>query len=102
MPEERSGGLARRVKREPFGTKRTSPWRYRRKLDVVNALIAYDAASLRRETGIYARNGLDAQLIYFNSGSTAVTALITWRHADLADRWPAACINATMNGARTP
>ena len=35
------------------------------------------AAFIARETGIYARNGLDVQLIYFNSGSTAVTALIT-------------------------
>ena len=32
------------------------------------------AAFIARETGIYARNGLDVQLIYFNSGSTAVTA----------------------------
>jgi ABC-type nitrate/sulfonate/bicarbonate transport system substrate-binding protein len=35
------------------------------------------AAFIARETGIYAKNGLDVQLIYFNSGSTAVTALIT-------------------------
>jgi ABC-type nitrate/sulfonate/bicarbonate transport system substrate-binding protein len=35
------------------------------------------AAFIARETGIYARNGLDVQLIYFNSGSTAVTAPIT-------------------------
>ena len=35
------------------------------------------AAFIARETGIYARNGWYVQLIYFNSGSTAVTALIT-------------------------
>jgi len=35
------------------------------------------AAFIARDTGIYARNGLDVQLIYFNSGTTAVTALIT-------------------------
>src|SRR5258706_9520879 len=34
------------------------------------------AAFIARDAGIYARNGLDVQLIYFNSGSTAVTALI--------------------------
>jgi ABC-type nitrate/sulfonate/bicarbonate transport system substrate-binding protein len=31
------------------------------------------AAFIARDTGIYARNGLDVQLIYFNSGSMAVT-----------------------------
>ena len=34
------------------------------------------AAFIALETGIYTRNGLNVQLIYFNSGSTAVTALI--------------------------
>ena len=29
------------------------------------------AAFIARDTGIYARNGLDVQLIYFNSGTTA-------------------------------
>ena len=35
------------------------------------------AAFIARDIGIYARNGLDVQLIYMNSGSTAVAALIS-------------------------
>ena len=56
------------------------------------------AAFIARETGIYARNGLDVQLIYFNSGSTAVTALITG-DTPISQTAGPGVINATMNGA---
>ena len=56
------------------------------------------AAFIARDTGIYARNGLDVQLIYFNSGSTAVTALITG-DTPISQTAGPGVINATMNGA---
>jgi ABC-type nitrate/sulfonate/bicarbonate transport system substrate-binding protein len=58
------------------------------------------AAFVARETGIYARNGLDVQLIYFNSGSTAVTALITG-DTPISQTAGPGVINATMNGSDT-
>ena len=58
------------------------------------------AAFIARETGIYARNGLDVQLIYFNSGSTAVTALITG-DTPISQTAGPGVINATING-QTP
>ena len=56
------------------------------------------AAFIARDTGIYARNGLDVQLIYFNSGTTAVTALITG-DTPISQTAGPGVINATMNGA---
>ena len=58
------------------------------------------AAFIARDTGIYARNGLDVQLIYFNSGSTAVTALITGDTPISKSAGPGV-INATLNGSDT-
>ena len=58
------------------------------------------AAFIARETGIYARNGLDVQLIYFNSGSTAVTALITG-DTPISQTAGPSVINATLNGSDT-
>ena len=58
------------------------------------------AAFIARETGIYARNGLDVQLIYFNSGSTAVTALITG-DTPISQTAGPGVINATLNGSDT-
>jgi ABC-type nitrate/sulfonate/bicarbonate transport systems, periplasmic components len=58
------------------------------------------AAFIARDTGIYARNGLDVQLIYFNSGTTAVTALITGETPISQTAGPGV-INATMNGSDT-
>src|ERR1700741_1960307 len=58
------------------------------------------AAYIARDTGIYARNGLDVQLIYFNSGTTAVTALITGATPISQTAGPGV-INATMNGSDT-
>src|SRR5258706_2902652 len=56
------------------------------------------AAFIARDAGIYARNGLDVQLIYFNSGSTAVTALISGETPFSQTAGPGV-INATINGA---
>ena len=58
------------------------------------------AAFIARETGIYSRNGLDVQLIYFNSGSTAVTALITG-DTPISQTAGPSVINATLNGSDT-
>ena len=58
------------------------------------------AAFIARDTGIYARNGLDVQLIYFNSGTTAVTALITGETPFSQTAGPSV-INATLNGSDT-
>ena len=58
------------------------------------------AAFIAREAGIYARNGLDVQLIYFNSGSTAVTALITG-DTPISQTAGPGVINATLNGSDT-
>src|SRR4029077_18759609 len=58
------------------------------------------AAYIARDTGIYARNGLDVQLIYFNSGTTAVTALITG-DTPISQTAGPSVINATMNGSDT-
>src|SRR4029450_11744960 len=58
------------------------------------------AAFIARETGIYTRNGLDVQLIYFNSGSTAVTALITG-DTPISQTAGPGVINATLNGSDT-
>jgi len=56
------------------------------------------AAFIARDTGIYARNGLDVQLVYFNSGTTAVTALISGETPFSQTAGPGV-INATMSGA---
>ena len=58
------------------------------------------AAFIARDTGIYARNGLDVQLIYMNSGSTAVAALISGDTPITQTAGPGV-INATMNGSDT-
>ena len=58
------------------------------------------AAYIARETGIYARNGLDVQLIYFNSGTTAVTAVIAG-DTPISQTAGPGVINATMNGSDT-
>src|SRR5262245_28945775 len=56
------------------------------------------AAFIARVTGIYTRNGLDVQLIYFNSGSTAVTALITG-DTPISQTAGPSVIDATLNGS---
>jgi NitT/TauT family transport system substrate-binding protein len=58
------------------------------------------AAFIARDTGIYARNGLDVQLIYMNSGSTAVAALISGDTPITQTAGPGV-INASMNGSDT-
>jgi len=56
------------------------------------------AAFIARDTGIYARNGLDVQLIYMNSGSTAVAALISG-DTPISQTAGPGVINATLNGS---
>ena len=56
------------------------------------------AAFIARETGIYAKNGLDVQLIYLNSGTTAVTALIAG-DTPISQTAGPGVINATINGS---
>src|SRR5262245_21512563 len=58
------------------------------------------AAFIARDTGIYTKNGLDVQLIYFNSGTTAVTALIAG-DTPIAQTAGPGVINATLNGSDT-
>src|SRR5262245_55597051 len=58
------------------------------------------AAFIARDTDIYARNGLDVQLIYFNSGTTAVTALIA-ADTPISQTAGPSVINATLNGSDT-
>ena len=58
------------------------------------------AAFIACETGIYTRNGLDVQLIYFNSGSMAVTALITG-DTPISQTAGPSVINASLNGSDT-
>jgi len=58
------------------------------------------AAFIARDTGIYTKNGLDVQLIYFNSGTTAVTALISGE-TPLSQTAGPSVINATLNGSDT-
>ena len=58
------------------------------------------AAFIARETGIFARNGLDVQLIHFNSGSTAVTALIAG-DTPISQTAGPSVINASLNGSDT-
>lgn len=58
------------------------------------------AAFIARDTGIYARNGLDVQLIYMNSGSTAVAALLSGDTPITQTAGPGV-INAATNGSDT-
>ncbi len=56
------------------------------------------AAFIARDTGTYARNGLEVQLIYMNSGSTAVAAMLSG-DTPISQTAGPGVINATMNGA---
>jgi len=56
------------------------------------------AAFVARDTGIYARNGLEVQLIYMNSGSTAVAAMLSG-DTPISQTAGPGVINATLNGA---
>lgn len=58
------------------------------------------AAFVARDTGIYAKNGLDVQLIYMNSGSTAVAALIS-ADTPISQTAGPGVINAALNGVDT-
>jgi ABC-type nitrate/sulfonate/bicarbonate transport system substrate-binding protein len=54
---------------------------------------------IARETGIDTRNGLDVQLIYFNSGSTAVAAFISGDDTPISETAGPCVINATLSGS---
>lgn len=56
------------------------------------------AAFIARDTGIYARNGLEVQLIYMNSGSTAVAAMLSG-DTPISQTAGPGVINATLNGS---
>jgi ABC-type nitrate/sulfonate/bicarbonate transport system substrate-binding protein len=79
-----------------------SAWAQLTKLNVGYVGVTSDnaAAFIARDTGIYARTGLDVQLIYFNSGTTAVTALIA-ADTPISQTAGPGVINATLNGSDT-
>ena len=52
---------------------------------------------IAKETGIFARNGLDVQLIYFASGSTAIVALLSGETPISQTAGPGMA-NAVLNG----
>jgi NitT/TauT family transport system substrate-binding protein len=55
-------------------------------------------AFIAKETGIFARNGLDVQLIYFGGGSTATMALISGETPITQTAGPG-IVNAVLNGS---
>lgn len=57
-------------------------------------------AWLARETGIFAKNGLDVQLVYFRGGTIATMALLS-RQTPIIQGSGQACVNAALRGADT-
>ena len=57
-------------------------------------------AWLARETGIFAKNGLDVQLVYFRGGTIATMALLS-RQTPIIQGSGQACVNAALRGAET-
>ncbi len=57
-------------------------------------------AWLARETGIFAKNGLDVQLVYFRGGTVATMALLS-RQTPIIQGSGQACVNAALRGADT-
>ncbi len=55
-------------------------------------------AWVAREAGIFARNGLDAQLIYFSGGSTSVMALVSGE-SPIIQTGAAPIVNAVLGGS---
>ena len=60
-------------------------------LTVGYSAISFDQlpAWIAKDTGIYAKNGLDVQLVYFTGGTTAVMALVSCSDGYLVSRFPA-------------
>jgi NitT/TauT family transport system substrate-binding protein len=57
-------------------------------------------AWLAKETGIFAKNGLDVQLVYFRGGTTATMALLS-RQTPLSQGSGQVIVNAGLRGADT-
>ena len=57
-------------------------------------------AWLAKETGIFAKNGLDVQLVYFRGGTTATMALLS-RQTPISQGSGQVTVNATLRGADT-
>src|SRR5690242_8212080 len=57
-------------------------------------------AWLAKETGIFARNGLDVQLVYFRGGTIATMALLS-RQTPISQGSGQASVNAALRGADT-
>lgn len=55
-------------------------------------------AWVAKETGIFAKNGLDVQLIYFQGGTTAVMALVSGE-TPISQTAGAAVVNASLRGS---
>jgi NitT/TauT family transport system substrate-binding protein len=57
-------------------------------------------AWLAKETGIFAKNGLDVQLVYFRGGTTATMALLS-RQTPISQGSGQVTVNAALRGADT-
>jgi ABC-type nitrate/sulfonate/bicarbonate transport system substrate-binding protein len=57
-------------------------------------------AWLAKETGIFAKNGLDVQLVYFRGGTIATMALLA-RQTPISQGSGQASVNAALRGADT-
>lgn len=57
-------------------------------------------AWLAKETGIFANNGLDVQLVYFRGGTTATMALLS-EETPISQQAGPAVVNASLRGADT-
>src|SRR6476646_10084967 len=55
---------------------------------------------LAKETGIFARNGLDIQVVYFRGGTIATMALLS-RQTPISQGSGQASVNAALRGADT-
>ena len=57
-------------------------------------------AWVAKEVGIFAKNGLDVQLVYFRAGTTATMALLS-RHTPISQLGGPAIVSASLRGADT-
>ena len=57
-------------------------------------------AWMAKETGIFAKNGLDVQLVYFRAGTTATMALLS-RQTPIIQVAGPAIVSASLRGADT-
>ena len=57
-------------------------------------------AWVAKEVGIFAKNGLDVQLVYFRAGTTATMALLS-RETPISELGGTAIVSASLRGADT-